>query len=516
MPPEDRSKELERRDLAAEDAGGKSRIDRQHAAGKMTARERVEALLDDDSFEELGRFVTHRSHDFGMEKTQYPGDGVVTGYGRINGRLVYLFAQDFTIFGGSLSESYAEKVVKVMDLAMRQGAPIIGLNDSGGARIQEGVVSLAGYADIFLRNTTLSGVVPQISAIMGPCAGGAVYSPAITDFTFMVRDTSYMFVTGPDVIKTVTHEEVSMEELGGAVTHNEISGNAHFLAEDDRDCLNRIRDLLSYLPSNNLEEAPLIESSDPWDREDASLDELVPEEPDKPYDIKELVTAIVDDESFVEVHEHFAQNLIVGFARLDGRSVGVVANQPAVLAGVLDIKASVKGARFVRFCDAFNIPLITFEDVPGFLPGTDQEWGGIIRHGAKLLFAFAEATVPKLTVITRKAYGGAYCVMASKHIRTDFNYAFPTAEIAVMGPQGAVNILYKRELAEAEDADALRQEKIAEFRNRLANPYVAAERGYLDEVIAPRHTRAKLITALRSLETKRDSNPPKKHGNIPL
>ena len=516
MPPGDRSKELERRNLAAEEAGGHLRVDRQHAAGKMTARERVNALLDDDSFEELGRFVTHRSHDFGMEKTQFPGDGVVTGYGRIDGRLVYVFAQDFTIFGGSLSEGYAEKVVKIMDLAMRQGAPLIGLNDSGGARIQEGVVSLAGYADIFLRNTTISGVVPQISAIMGPCAGGAVYSPAITDFTFMVRDTSYMFVTGPDVIKTVTHEEVSMEELGGAVTHNEVSGNAHFLAEDDRDCLNRIRDLLSYLPSNNLEEAPLIESADPWDREDAALDELVPEEPDKPYDIKELVAAIVDDGIFVEVHEHFAQNLVVGFARLDGRSVGVVANQPAVLAGVLDIKASVKGARFVRFCDAFNIPLITFEDVPGFLPGTDQEWGGIIRHGAKLLFAFAEATVPKVTVITRKAYGGAYCVMASKHIRTDFNYAFPTAEIAVMGPEGAVNILYKRELAEAEDPDALRQEKVAEFRNKLANPYVAAERGYLDEVIVPRRTRAKLITALRSLETKRDSNPPKKHGNIPL
>ncbi len=516
MPPGDRSKELERRNVAAEEAGGKARIDRQHAAGKMTARERVDALLDEDSFEELGRFVIHRSHDFGMEKTKFPGDGVVTGYGRIDGRLVYLFAQDFTIFGGSLSEGYAEKVVKIMDLAMRQGAPIIGLNDSGGARIQEGVVSLAGYADIFLRNTTLSGVVPQISAIMGPCAGGAVYSPAITDFTFMVRDTSYMFVTGPDVIKTVTHEEVSMEELGGAVTHNEVSGNAQFLAEDDRDCLNRIRDLLSYLPSNNLEEAPLVESSDPWDREDPALDELIPEEPNKPYDIKALVTAIVDDGIFVEVHEHFAQNLVVGFARLDGRSVGVVANQPAVLAGVLDIKASVKGARFVRFCDAFNIPLVTFEDVPGFLPGTDQEWGGIIRHGAKLLFAFAEATVPKVTVITRKAYGGAYCVMASKHIRTDFNYAFPTAEIAVMGPEGAVNILYKRELAQAEDPDALRQEKVAEFRDKLANPYVAAERGYLDEVIAPRRTRAKLITALRSLETKRDSNPPKKHGNIPL
>ena len=482
----------------------------------MTARERVEALVDDDSFEELGRFVTHRSHDFGMEETKVPGDGVVTGYGRVDGRLVYVFAQDFTVFGGSLSEAYAEKVVKVMDLAMRQGAPIIGLNDSGGARIQEGVVSLAGYADIFLRNTLASGVVPQISAIMGPCAGGAVYSPAITDFTFMVRDTSYMFVTGPDVIKTVTHEQVSMEELGGAATHNEVSGNAHFLAEDDRQCLGSIRELLSYLPSNNLEEPPVVESTDPWDREEKALDELVPPEPDKPYDMKELIRTVVDEGGFFEVHEHFAQNLLVGFARLDGRPVGIVANQPAMLAGVLDINASVKGARFVRFCDAFGIPLVTFEDVPGFLPGTEQEWGGIIRHGAKLLFSFAEATVPKVTLVTRKAYGGAYCVMASKHIRTDINYAYPSAEIAVMGPEGAVNILYKRELADAKDPGALRNEKVAEFREKLANPYVAAERGYIDEVIAPRHTRAKLITALRSLETKRDKNPPKKHGNIPL
>ena len=507
---------LEERNRRAAEAGGKARIDRQHAGGKMTARERVEVLVDDDSFEEIGRFVTHRSHDFGMEETKVPGDGVVTGYGRVDGRLVYVFAQDFTVFGGSLSEAYAEKVVKVMDLAMRQGAPIIGLNDSGGARIQEGVVSLAGYADIFLRNTLASGVVPQVSAIMGPCAGGAVYSPAITDFTFMVRDTSFMFVTGPDVIKTVTHEEVSMEELGGASTHNEVSGIAHFLAEDDRQCLGSIRELLSYLPSNNLEEPPVVESGDPWDREDKALDELVPREPDKPYDMKELIRAVVDDGGFFEVHEHFAQNLLVGFVRLDGRPVGIVANQPAMLAGVLDINASVKGARFVRFCDAFGIPIVTFEDVPGFLPGTEQEWGGIIRHGAKLLFSFAEATVPKVTVITRKAYGGAYCVMASKHIRTDINYAYPTAEIAVMGPEGAVNILYKRELADAKDPDALRNEKIAEFREKLANPYVAAERGYIDEVIAPRKTRAKLITALRSLETKRDKNPPKKHGNIPL
>ena len=507
---------LEERNRRADEAGGKVRIDRQHAGGKLTARERIDVLLDDDSFQELGRFVTHRSHDFGMEKTKVPGDGVVTGYGRVDGRLVYVFAQDFTVFGGSLSEAYAEKVVKLMDLAMRQGAPIVGLNDSGGARIQEGVVSLAGYADIFLRNTLASGVVPQISAIMGPCAGGAVYSPAITDFTFMVSDTSYMFVTGPDVIKTVTHEQVSMEELGGASTHNEVSGNAHFLAEDDRQCLSRIRELLSYLPSNNVEEPPVVESADSWDREDTALDELIPVEPDKPYDMKELIRTVVDDGGFCEVHERFAKNLLVGFARLDGRSVGIVANQPAVMAGVLDINSSVKGARFVRFCDAFGIPLVTFEDVPGFLPGTEQEWGGIIRHGAKLLFAFAEATVPKVTVITRKAYGGAYCVMASKHIRTDINYAYPAAEIAVMGPEGAVNILYKHELAEAKDPDALRKEKVAEFREKLANPYIAAERGYVDEIIAPRHTRAKLITALRSLETKRDTNPPKKHGNIPL
>jgi propionyl-CoA carboxylase beta chain len=511
-----RIRELEERSRRALEAGGRDRVDKQHASGKMTARERVEALLDEGSLEELGQLVTHRSRDFGMEKTLVPGDGVLTGYGRIDGRLVYFYAQDFTVFGGSLSEAYAEKVVKVMDLAMRQGAPIIGLNDSGGARIQEGVVSLAGYADIFLRNTLASGVVPQISAILGPCAGGAVYSPAITDFTFMVRDTSYMFVTGPDVIKTVTHEQVSMEKLGGATTHNEVSGNAHFLAEDDRHCLERIRDLLAYLPSNNLEEPPAKTSSDPWDREDESLDRLVPEEPERPYDMKELIRHVVDDGVFLEVHEHFAQNIVVGFARIEGRPIAIVANQPAVLAGVLDINASVKGARFVRFCDAFGIPLVTFEDVPGFLPGTDQEWGGIIRHGAKLLYAYAEATVPKVTVITRKAYGGAYCVMASKHIRTDLNYAFPTAEIAVMGPEGAVNILYRRELAQADSPDELRRQKVAEFREKLANPYVAAERGYVDEVIPPRRTRAKIATALRSLRNKRDSNPPKKHGNIPL
>ena len=512
----DRLDELNERNRRADEAGGKERIERQHAAGKLTARERVEALLDPGSFEELDRLVTHRARDFGMDKNVIPGDGVITGYGRVEDRLVYLFAQDFTVFGGSLSEAYAEKICKVMDLAMKVGAPILGLNDSGGARIQEGVVSLAGYADIFLRNTLASGVVPQLSAIMGPCAGGAVYSPAITDFTFMVRDTSYMFVTGPDVVKTVTHEQVSMEKLGGAATHNELSGVAHVMPEDDRHCLQLMRRLLSFLPSNNVDEPPLVESTDPPDREDEALDRLVPEEPDRPYDMKELIHSVVDDGELFEIHEHFAQNIVVGFARLGGRSVGIVANQPSVLAGGLDINASVKGARFVRFCDAFNIPLVTFADVPGFLPGTDQEWGGIIRHGAKLLFAFAEATVPKLTVVTRKAYGGAYCVMASKHLRTDINYAYPAAEIAVMGPEGAVNILYRKELAAAADPDSLRKEKVAEFRAKLANPYVAAERGYIDEVIEPRKTRRKLATALRALATKRDRNPPKKHGNIPL
>jgi propionyl-CoA carboxylase beta chain len=516
MAQNDRLADLKERIRRSEEAGGKARIERQHSAGKLTARERVEALLDPGTFEEFDRFVTHRARDFGMDKNIIPGDGVLTGYGRIDGRFVYTFAQDFTVFGGSLSETYAEKICKVMDLAMKMGVPILGLNDSGGARIQEGVVSLGGYADIFLRNTLASGVVPQVSAIMGPCAGGAVYSPAITDFTFMVRDTSYMFVTGPDVIKTVTHEQVTKEKLGGAMTHNEVSGVAHFVAEDDRHCLQLIRQLLSFLPSNNLEEPPIVESSDPPDREEASLNQLVPEEPDQPYDIKELICAVVDQGVFFEVHEHFAQNIVVGFARLGGRVVGIIANQPAILAGVLDINASVKGARFVRFCDAFNIPLITFEDVPGFLPGTDQEWGGIIRQGAKLLYAYAEATVPKITIITRKAYGGAYCVMASKHIRTDINYAFPTGEIAVMGPEGAVNILHRKELTEADDPETLRREKVAEFRAKLANPYVAAERGFIDEVIEPRVTRRKLTTALASLATKRDRNPPKKHGNIPL
>jgi propionyl-CoA carboxylase beta chain len=513
MNPIDHLDDLERR---AELGGGADRLKRQHDAGKLTARERIDLLFDPASFQEIDKLVTHRCRDFGMEDQIIPGDGVVCGQGRIDGRPVYAFAQDFTVFGGSLSETNAAKIVKIMDLAMKMGVPVVGLNDSGGARIQEGVVSLAGYADIFLRNTLASGVVPQISAIMGPCAGGAVYSPAITDFNIMVEGTSYMFVTGPDVIKTVTHEAVTKDELGGAMTHNATSGVAHFAVADDRECLRLIRELLSYLPSNNVDDPPQIESSDPIDREDEALDRLVPESPNQPYGMLDLIHGIVDDRVFLEVHRHFAKNLVVGFARLGGRSVGVVANQPAVLAGTLDIDASVKGARFVRFCDAFNIPLVTFEDVPGFLPGTRQEYGGIIRHGAKLLFAFAEATVPKVTVITRKAYGGAYCVMASKHIRTDLNFAWPTAEIAVMGPEGAVNILYKRELDKAADPEALRAARVAEFREKFANPYIAAERGFIDEVIQPRQTRARLIAALAGLETKRDKNPPKKHGNIPL
>ena len=508
--------ELEARNRRAEEGGGADRLERQRRSGRLTARERIATLVDAGSFEETGKLVEHRSRDFGLDRQRYPGDGVVTGYARIDGRLAYLFAQDFTVLGGSLSEAVAEKICRTMDLAVRQGAPIIGLNDSGGARIQEGVVSLAGYADIFLRNTLASGVVPQISAILGPCAGGAVYSPAITDFTIMSRGTSYMFVTGPDVIRAVTHEEVTMEDLGGAETHNTVSGNAHFLGENDEDCLDLIRQLLSFLPSNNLEEPPRRPSADPPDRDVPSLDKLVPEQPDQPYDIKDLIAEVVDDGEFLEVQALHAGNLVVGFARLAGAPVGVVANQPAVLAGVLDIQASVKGARFVRFCDAFNIPLITFEDVPGFLPGTRQEWGGIIRHGAKLLYAFAEATVPKITVITRKAYGGAYCVMASKHIRTDLNYAWPAAEIAVMGPEGAVNVLYRRELKSAGNAEEERARRVAAYRERFANPYVAAERGYVDEVIPPRTTRRKLTTALASLATKRDRNPPKKHGNIPL
>jgi len=512
----DKRETLEEYERQAELGGGEARRQRQHDGGKLTARERVELFFDPGTFQEIDKLITHRCRDFGMDDQRVPGDGVVAGHGRVNGRLVYAFAQDFTVFGGSLSETNASKIVKIMDLAVRNGAPVVGLNDSGGARIQEGVLSLAGYADIFLRNTLASGVVPQISAIMGPCAGGAVYSPAITDFNIMVRKTSYMFVTGPDVIKTVTHEEVSKEDLGGAMTHNEKSGVAHFAVDDDRECLALIRTLLGYLPSNNVDDPPRSETSDPRDREAPELDTLVPEAPNQPYDILDLIHVVADDGVFLEVHRHFARNLVVGFARLGGRVVGVVANQPAHLAGTLDIDASVKGARFVRFCDAFNISLVTLEDVPGFLPGTQQEHGGIIKHGAKLLFAFAEATVPKVTVITRKAYGGAYCVMSSKHIRTDVNFAWPSGEIAVMGPEGAVNILYKRELEAASDPAELRAQKVSEFKEKLANPFVAAARGFIDEVILPRTTRPRLITALDSLDGKRDRNPPKKHGNIPL
>ena len=500
----------------AELGGCEDRLKKQRESGKLTARERIDLLFDPGTFEEVDKFVTHRCRDFGMDQQVIPGDGVVCGRGRVNGRVVFAFAQDFTVFGGSLSETHAQKIIKVMDLAMKMGVPVLGLCDSGGARIQEGVVSLGGYADIFLRNTLASGVVPQISAIMGPCAGGAVYSPAITDFTIMVKNTSYMFVTGPDVIKTVTHEDVTKEDLGGAMTHNEKSGVAHFAVESDQECILLIRELLGFMPGNNIDDAPRVETLDPADRADAALDSLVPESANQPYDIIDAISLIVDDGYFLEVHRHFAKNIVVGFARLGGRPVGIVANQPNYLAGVLDIDASAKGARFVRFCDAFNIPLVTFEDVPGFLPGTVQEWGGIIRHGAKLLYAFAEATVPKLTVITRKAYGGAYCVMSSKHIRTDVNLAWPTAEIAVMGAEGAVNILYKREIEGAKDVAKARAEKIAEYREKFANPFVAASRGYLDEVITPSQTRPKLIAALASLESKRDKNPPKKHGNIPL
>ena len=508
--------ELERRNREALLGGGQARIDKLHADGKHTARERLDMLLDPGSFVELDRFKTHRCTDFDMADKKVPGDGVVTGFGTIAGRQVFVYAQDATVFGGSLSGAVAEKICKVMELSLKTGAPMIGLTDSGGARIQEGVVSLGGYADIFLRNVMASGVVPQISVVMGPCAGGAVYSPAITDFNVMVEGTSYMFVTGPDVIKTVTHEDVTKDELGGAVAHNAKSGVAHFAVADDRECIQLIRELLSYLPSNNLDEPPRRATTDPVDREDAALDRLVPVQPNQPYDMHDLIQAVVDDGVFLEVHRLYAQNIVVGFARLGGRSVGVVANQPAVLAGCLDIDASVKGARFVRFCDAFNIPLITFEDVPGFLPGVQQEHGGIIRAGAKLLYAFAEATVPKITVITRKAYGGAYCVMASKHIRTDFNYAYPTAEIAVMGPEGAVNILYRRELQAADDPAALRARLVRDFREKLANPFIAASRGFVDEIIQPRMTRTKLIAALASCDNKRDRNPPKKHGNIPL
>jgi propionyl-CoA carboxylase beta chain len=507
---------LERLRAESRLGGGEKRIADQHRKGKLTARERLEVLLDEGSFEEIDAFVRHRSRDFGLEKQRYLGDGVVTGTGTIDGRTVCVFSQDFTVFGGSLSEAHAEKIVKIMKLAMKIGAPVIGLNDSGGARIQEGVVSLGGYADIFLLNTLASGVIPQISAIMGPCAGGAVYSPAITDFIVMVNNSSYMFVTGPNVVKTVTHEDVTQEELGGAMTHASKSGVAHFAAPDEVEALLTIRRMLSYMPQNNREKPPVIDFDDPVDRRDYMLNAIIPDNPNKPYDMKEVINRVVDERSFLEVHEEFAPNIIVGFARLGGQSVGIVANQPAAMAGVLDIASSTKGARFVRFCDCFNIPLVVFEDVPGFLPGTDQEWRGIIRHGAKLLYAFCEATVPKVTVITRKAYGGAYDVMNSKHIRGDFNYAWPSAEIAVMGSKGAVEILFRKEINESSDPQAAIEQKDAEYREMFAHPYLAAERGYIDDVIEPAETRSRLIHALRMLRDKQDSNPWKKHGNIPL
>lgn len=508
--------ELQKRHREADLGGGEERIKKQHASGKYTARERAEQLLDRGSFVETDKFVTHRCYDFEMEKKVIPGDGVVTGYGTIDGRIVYIFSQDFTVFGGALSGTFAEKVCKIMDLAARNGAPVIGLNDSGGARIQEGVVSLAGYADIFLRNVLSSGVIPQISAIMGPCAGGAVYSPAMTDFILMVKDTSYMFITGPDVIKTVTKEEVTKQELGGAVTHSTRSGVAHFAAENEDQCLSLIRELLSYIPSNNMESPPFLPSQDSPDRTDKGLNEFIPENPNKPYDIKEIILNVMDEHRFLEVHEHYGRNIMVGFARMGGHSVGIVANQPAHLAGCLDINASIKGARFVRFCDCFNIPIITFVDVPGFLPGTGQEYGGIILHGAKLLYAFCEATIPKITVITRKAYGGAYDVMSSKHIRGDVNFAYPNAEIAVMGPDGAVNIIFRKQIKESNEPEKERESLVNEYRKKFANPFKAAELGYIDEIILPEVTRPKLIQSINMLKNKRDNNPPKKHGNIPL
>ena len=509
---------LQLRKLRAEArlGGGQERIDRQHKQGKLTARERIALLLDDNSFNELDVFVTHRETNFGMADRKFLGDGVVTGYGTIEGRLVYVYSQDFTVFGGALGRAHADKVCKIMDLALKNGAPVIGLNDGGGARVQEGVASLGGYADIFLKNTLASGVVPQISAIMGPCAGGAVYSPALTDFIFMVKDTSYMFVTGPDVVKTVTHEDVTFEELGGAMTHNTLSGVAHFAADNEEHCLRSLRTLLSYLPQNNLSDAPSHKASDDPLRMEADLDSLVPDNANRPYDMKEVISRVVDDSVFFELQEHFAQNILIGYARLNGRAVGIVAQQPAVLAGVLDVNSSMKAARFIRFCDAFNIPLITFEDVPGFLPGISQEHGGIIRHGAKLLYAYCEATVPKITVITRKAYGGAYDVMNSKHVRGDIVYAWPSAEIAVMGPEGAVNIVFRRELEQASDQVDARRKLVEDYRDHFANPYVAASYGYIDDVIEPHETRPKLIAALEMLQNKRDTNPPKKHGNIPL
>lgn len=508
--------ELRRLRAQSQQGGGEERIKKQQAAGKLTAHDRIDLLLDRGSFREIDAFVTHRETNYGMWERRIPGDSVVTGWGTIDGRLVYVFSQDFTVFGGSLGQVNAEKVVKIMDMATKNGAPVIGLNDSGGARIQEGVVSLGGYADIFLRNTLASGVVPQISAIMGPCAGGAVYSPALTDFIFMVEKSSHMFITGPEVVKAVTGEDVTFEELGGAMTHNQLSGVAHMAADSEADCLFLIREMLSYLPSNNMEDPPFRPSRDDALRTEAALDSLVPKSPNKPYDIRDVIQLVMDNGDFYEIQEHFAQNIVIGFARLGGYSVGIVANQPMVLAGVLDINSSEKAARFVRFCDCFNIPLIVFEDVPGFLPGVDQEHGGIIRHGAKLLYAFCEATVPKITVVTRKAYGGAYCVMNSKHIRADLNLAWPTAEIAVMGAEGAVNIIFKRELAQSEDPDKRRAELLADYSERFANPFAAARRGYIDDVIEPNETRPRLINALNMLQNKREHNPPKKHGNIPL
>jgi propionyl-CoA carboxylase beta chain len=496
--------------------GGVERIEAQHKRGRLTARERLELLLDRGSFREVDAFVVHRTHDFGLDQQKFLGDSVVTGWGTINGRLVYVFSQDFTVFGGSLGEAHAEKVCKIMDMAMKNGAPVIGLNDSGGARIQEGVVSLGGYADIFLRNTLASGVIPQISAILGPCAGGAVYSPALTDFIFMVNDSSYMFVTGPEVVRSVTHEEVTYEELGGAAVHAGMSGVCHVACDEEADAMYQIRRLLTYLPQNNMDDPPFVNTGDDPLRSEPALDSLIPDDPSKPYDIKDAIRMIVDDGDFYEIHEHYAMNIVVGFARLGGHSVGIVANQPAVLAGVLDINSSEKAARFIRFCDAFNLPVVTFVDVPGFLPGTVQEHGGIIRSGAKLLFAYCEATVPKLTVITRKAYGGAYDVMSSKHIRSDLNLAWPSAEIAVMGPDGAVNIIFRKELAAAADPAARKAELVAEYRAKFANPYVAASRGYIDDVIEPHETRPRLINGLEMLQNKRDSNPSKKHGCIPL
>lgn len=511
-----RLEDFEGRNETALVGGGEDRIAKHKQGGRLTARERLDVLLDPGSFVEIDRFVTHRCNNYGMEKTKIAGDGVITGYGRVNGKLVYCYSQDFTVFGGSMSRTQANKICKIMDLAIKSGAPVIGLNDSGGARIQEGVEALGGYADIFLRNVMSSGVVPQISAILGPCAGGAVYSPSLTDFVFMVKNTSYMFVTGPDVIKAVTHEEVTKEDLGGAVTHNTKSGVAHFAAEDDKHCLLLIRELLNFLPGNNLDDTPVIPPRDRPDRIEESLNTFIPDSPKKPYDMVQLITKVVDEGYFLEVHKHYAKNIVVGFARLNGRSVGIVANQPQVLAGCLNIPASIKAARFVRFCDAFNIPVVTFVDVPGFLPGTDQEWSGIITHGAKLLYAYAEATVPKVTVITRKAYGGAYDVMSSKHLRGDINLAYPTAEIAVMGADGAVNIIFRNAIKEAKDAAAEKTRLVRDYEEKFANPYVAAEIGYIDEVIEPALTRKRLIDSLEMLKNKRDTNPPKKHGNIPL